>query len=193
MTLDLNLDLLTVDPSLSLNQLVFVSLVKNDIKVTNQNVSSLVSLIDETEIQELIDKSIITRTIVGKKYKYELTGDFIQKIKDSINTTSFFDEFYELYPAYITRNDGTKDYLRANVNKCRQQYNRIVGQSKELHDHILNCLRAELSDKHRKGKMGFMKRMWKWLTSNEWEAYEEYLNDNSNYNDTPIQYGTEII
>ena len=70
MTLDLNLDLLIVDPSLSLNQLVFVSLVKNDIKVTNQNVSSLVSLIDETEIQDLIDKNIITRTIVGKKYKY---------------------------------------------------------------------------------------------------------------------------
>ena len=64
MTLDLNLDLLTVDPSLSLNQLVFVSLVKNDIKVTNQNVSSLVSLIDETEIQELIDKSIITIKVI---------------------------------------------------------------------------------------------------------------------------------
>ena len=41
--------------------------------------------------------------------------------------------------------------------------------------------------------MGFMKRMWKWLTSNEWEAYEDYLNDNPDYNDTPIQYGTEII
>ena len=192
MTLDLNLDLLIVDPSLSLNQLVFVSLVKNDIKVTNQNVSSLVSLIDETEIQDLIDKNIITRTIVGKKYKYELTNDFIQRMKASINTTSFFDEFYELYPAYITRNDGSKDYLRANVNKCRQQYNKIVGESKELHDHILNCLKAELSDKHRKGKMGFMKRMWKWLTSNEWEAYEEHLNDDYSTNTTPI-YGTEII
>ena len=192
MTLDLNLDLLIVDPSLSLNQLVFVSLVKNDIKVTNQNVSSLVSLIDETEIQDLIDKNIITRTIVGKKYKYELTNDFIQKMKASINTTSFFDEFYELYPAYITRNDGSKDYLRANVNKCRQQYNKIVGESKELHDHILNCLKAELSDKHRKGKMGFMKRMWKWLTSNEWGAYEEHLNDDYSTNTTPI-YGTEII
>ena len=192
MTLDLNLDLLIVDPSLSLNQLVFVSLVKNDIKVTNQNVSSLVSLIDETEIQGLIDKNIITRTIVGKKYKYELTNDFIQKMKASINTTSFFDEFYELYPAYITRNDGSKDYLRANVNKCRQQYNKIVGESKELHDHILSCLKAELSDKHRKGKMGFMKRMWKWLTSNEWEAYEEHLNDDYSTNTTQI-YGTEII
>ena len=192
MTLDLNLDLLIVDPSLSLNQLVFVSLVKNDIKVTNQNVSSLVSLIDETEIQDLIDKNIIARTIVGKKYKYELTDDFIQRMKASINTTSFFDEFYELYPAYITRNDGSKDYLRANVNKCRQQYNKIVGESKELHDHILNCLKAELSDKHRKGKMGFMKRMWKWLTSNEWEAYEEHLNDDYSTNTTPV-YGTEII
>ena len=192
MTLDLNLDLLIVDPSLSLNQLVFINLVKNDIKVTNQNVSSLVSLIDETEIQDLINKNIITRTIVGKKYKYELTDDFIQKMKASINTTSFFDEFYELYPAYITRNDGSKDYLRANVNKCRQQYNKIVGESKELHDHILNCLKAELSDKHRKGKMGFMKRMWKWLTSNEWEAYEEHLNDDYSTNTTQI-YGTEII
>ena len=113
-------------------------------------------------------------------------------MKASINTTSFFDEFYELYPAYITRNDGSKDYLRANVNKCRQQYNKIVGESKELHDHILNCLKAELSDKHRKGKMGFMKRMWKWLTSNEWEAYEEHLNDDYSTNTTPI-YGTEII
>ena len=193
MTLDLDLILMEIDPKFSLNQLVFISLVKNDIKVKNQDVSKIVSLIDETDIQALIDKNVITRTIVGKKYRYELSESLVEKLKEANNSSYFFDEFYELYPAYITRSDGTKDYLRSNVNKCRTFYNKVVGNSKELHEHILDCLRFELSDKHRKGKMGFMKRMFKWLTSNEWEVYEDCLNEESYSSKTPEIYGTEII
>ena len=192
MTIDLDINFLKYEPNLSIGQLLFLSLVKNDNQINHQEVSQIVNLFVESEIQDLIDRGLLTVTVGRTKKVYKLTSKVISFIKNLPEVKSLFDEFYELYPAYITRNDGTKDYLRANVNKCRQQYNKIVGQSKELHDHILNCLRAELSDKHRKGKMGFMKRMWKWLTSNEWEAYEEHLNDDYSTNTTPV-YGTEII
>lgn len=36
-----------------------------------------------------------------------------------------FNEFYEVFPVYVTRPDGTKGFLRANINKCRKEYNRI--------------------------------------------------------------------
>ncbi len=39
-----------------------------------------------------------------------------------------FDEFYAAYPQVVIRPDGTKSFLRANVNNCRKKYNSIVGK-----------------------------------------------------------------
>lgn len=87
-----------------------------------------------------------------------------------------FDEFYEVFPVYVIRPDGTKGFLRANVNKCRKEYNRIIGKSKAMHEHIMACLRYEIDNKMQTGKIGYMKTMWKWLTQHEWECYEEQMN-----------------
>ena len=46
-----------------------------------------------------------------------------------------------------------------------------------MHDHIMNCLKFEVSQKLATGKIGYMKRMWKWLTSNEWEIYDEQMKE----------------
>ena len=86
-----------------------------------------------------------------------------------------FDEFYDQFPVYVIRPDGTKGFLRANVNKCRKEYNRIVGKSKAMHEHIINCLRFEIDNKMLTGKIGYMKTMWKWLTQHEWETCEEQM------------------
>ena len=104
-----------------------------------------------------------------------------------------FDEFYELYPSYITRVDGTKDYLRSNVKQARKYYESLVGSNETLHRHIIKCLKSEISEKLITGKIGYMKRMWKWLTNHEWEIYEDRINEQPTHKQKEDLYGTEIL
>ena len=112
---------------------------------------------------------------------------FFKLIKDEV---CWFDEFYEVFPVYVMRPDGTKGFLRSNINKCRKEYNRTVGKSKAMHEHIMRCLHKEIEDKMMTGKLGYMKTMWKWITQHEWEAIEEQM-----YNEpvTSDAYGTSCI
>ena len=59
-----------------------------------------------------------------------------------------------------------------------------------MHQHIMNCLSFEIDNKMLTGKIGYMKTMWKWLTQNEWETYEEQMKV-----EEPVisnSYGTEL-
>jgi hypothetical protein len=173
MILELDTTLLEVFPSININQLVFLTLVLNGNNQNNQDVHLLLSRISETEIQELIDNGLIAVTTSGDNKIYEST----QSLKDALKQDkTWFDYFYEVFPVYVTRPDGTKGFLRSNINKCRKEYNRIVGKSKAMHEHILDCLKYEIDEKTITGKLGYMKTMWKWLTQREWESIEEQMN-----------------
>ena len=174
---------------ISINQLVFISLVLNENQTNNQDIHELLSRVNEEEIQDLIQRNIVVVTTSDDNKIYSASEQLLLSIK--IDQESMFDQFYEVFPVYVTRPDGTKGYLRANVNKRRKEYNRIIGKSKAMHDHIMACLRYEIDDKMRTGKMGYMKTMWKWLTQHEWECYEEQMNDNPINEDLP--YGSGVI
>ena len=172
---------------ISINQLVFISLVLNENQTNNQDIHELLSRVNEEEIQDLIQRNIVVVTTSDDNKIYSASEQLLLSIKR--DQESMFDRFYEVFPVYVTRPDGTKGYLRANVNKCRKEY--IIGKSKAMHDHIMACLRYEIDDKMRTGKMGYMKTMWKWLTQHEWECYEEQMNDNPINEDLP--YGSGVI
>ena len=174
--------------SISINQLVFISLVLNDNQINNQDIHELLSRVNEEEIQDLIQRNIIVVTISDDNKIYSPSKELLDFIKK--NEQSMFDEFYEVFPIYVTRPDGTRGFLRSNVNKCRKEYNRIIGKSKAMHEHILSCLRYEIDDKLQTGKIGYMKTMWKWLTQHEWEYYEEQMNLEQQ---TANSYGTGIL
>ena len=101
-----------------------------------------------------------------------------------------FEQFYTLYPIMVSRPDGTKGFLRSNVKKCRDYYNKLVKGNPDLHNRIITALNFELSDKAMTGKLGYMKTMWKWLTSHEWELIEEQMNINQP--ETTMLYGTKL-
>ena len=188
MIIELDTKLLNLPANINLNQLVFLSMVldKNQ-KTYNQDVRKLVSLISDDEISYLINQGLITSIERRGSIVYEPTemlSKFITPEKD------YFDLFYDMYPVYVLRPDGTKNYLRANVNKCRHLYNTYVGRSSAAAEHINNCLAFEIDKKTRSGKIGYMKTMWKWLTSHEWELIEEQMNINQ-VEDTEI-YGTDL-
>lgn len=161
---------------ISISQLVFLTLVLDDNQTNHQDVHSLLSRVSEHEIQELINKGWVSVTKTDALVTYHPSESLL---KLTAKAKDYFDEFYELYPVYVHRSDGTKGFLRANVNKCRFQYKKIIGKSKATHEHIMRCLNYELAEKLRTGNMQYMKTMWKWLTNHEWEAFEEQMQQQS--------------
>lgn len=175
MILELDTSLFDIG-DITINQLVFLTLCLNGkYQTKNQDIHQFLSRISESEIQGLIDQDLISCTTEDDSQIYTVTD----KLKSHLRSgSSYFDEFYNLFPAYVTRPDGTKGFLRTNLNKCRKEYNRIIGKSKAMHEHICDCLKYEIDDKMMTGKLGYMKTMWKWLTQREWEVMEEQMQYN---------------
>lgn len=157
---------------ISISQLLFLTLVLNDNQTVNQDIQRLLSLVNEEEIQELKDYNLIAIQETDGNQVISKTKELDDLLKED---KTCFEEFYDQFPVYVVRPDGTKGFLRSNVNKCRKEYNRIIGKSKARHQHIMNCLRYEIDDKMNTGKIGYMKTMWKWLTQHEWEMIEEQM------------------
>lgn len=188
MIIEVNTKLLDSFPELNSNQLLFLSIVLDKNQPKYQDVQKIVSLISDEEIQYLIDNSLIESIERGDSLTYSPTD----KLKESIKLNKdYFDLFYEMYPVYVMRKDGTKSYLRANVNKCRHFFNSKCGRSSAMAEHIIKCLDYEISKRMREGSISYMMTMWNWLTRNQWEAIEEEMQD-SNKTATNL-YGTELI
>lgn len=189
MILELDTTLLDMYEDLSLNQLIFLTLVLNEDQHKNQDIHSFLSRISENEIQELINNNFITVTTSSDNKIYKTTD----KLKNYSNREkTWFDEFYEVFPVYVMRPDGTKGFLRSNINKCRNEYKKIVGKSRAMHEHILECLKFEVNNKMMTGKLGYFKTMWKWLTQHEWEVIEEQLQYEQGETVNENSYGTTI-
>ena len=189
MIIELDTKLLKAAENINMNQLVFLSMVldKNQ-KTYNQDVHQLVSLISDDEISYLIEQGLITSIERRDSTVYKPT----EKLSDIVKPErDFFDLFYDMYPVYVLRPDGSKSYLRANVNKCRHLYNTYVGKSSAMAEHLNKCLEFEVDKKMKEGKIGYMKTMWRWLTDHQWEETEEEINDV--VTKTQDAYGTELI
>ena len=188
MTIEVKTDLLDVDQNIDLNQLIFLSMILDKNQKPNQDVRKIVSLISDDEISYLISQGLITSTTTGNSITYQPTEKLTNMLEPS---KAYFDLFYDMYPVYVIRPDGHKDYLRANINKCRKLYNTYVGRSSDMARHLNACLEYEMKKKLNEGKMSYMKTMWRWLVDHQWEAIEEEMADN-NIVHTSI-YGTELI
>lgn len=169
---------------ITMSQLVFLTLVLDENQNNHQDVHSLLSRVSEHEIQELIDKGWVSEAKTDTSTMYKPTESLIRLIGEP---KDFFDEFYALYPVYVYRPDGTKSFLRINVNKCRLQYKKITGRSKATHEHIMQCLNFELTERIKTNKTGYMKTMWKWLVNHEWEAFEEQMQHTVNPETVKVQ------
>ena len=97
-----------------------------------------------------------------------------------------------MYPISVTRPDGTKDYLRGDIARCRKIYNSHVGKSRSKHEYIIDALKFEITNRRINNKIGFMKRMSKWLVSQEWTLYDEFLKDKKVQKQVEEVYGTNV-
>jgi hypothetical protein len=174
-------------PGININQLVFLSMVLGKNQPNNQDVRKIVSLISDDEISYLIAQELITSIERGNSITYQPTDKLKQLVAPE---KDYFDSFYDMYPVYVVRPDGTKAYLRANINKCRHLFNTYVGKSEAMADHLISCLDKEVSKKMQTGKISYMKTMWRWLVDHQWEEIEEEMQDTAKQSN---DYGTELF
>lgn len=190
MIVELDTDILDKVGDLTLGQLVFITLVLDENQNNHQDVSQLISLVSDDDIQALVNRDLLTIEECADSKVYKHT----QKLTDLLSfSKSMFDEFYEEFPAIVYRPDGLRSFLRTNMNRCRKLYGQIVGKSRAKHEHIMECLREEIRQKHMTNKMGYMKTMWRWLTNNEWEMIEEQVKYKDVINPNENSYGTDIL
>lgn len=188
MIIEVNTKLLDIDEQLNSNQLIFLSMVLNKNQPKYQDVRKVISLISDDDISYLVDQGLITSMERSKSITY-LPTDKLKKLLTP--KKEHFDLFYDMYPVYVTRPDGSKAYLRINVNKCRRLYNTYVGNSEAEAEHINNCLQYEISKKMREGKLSYMKTMWRWLVDHQWEEADQEMQSEQLTNSQT--YGTELI
>lgn len=173
---------------ITVNQFILITLLmsKHDIK----------SLLDVIPVGNDDINNLITRDILTKESAYD-PNDFTKLIitetfKTKVKVKDFFTEFFDLYPASVTRTDGLKDYLRGDISRCRKYYDKVVSKSKSKHDHIMECLKFEIDNRKRANSLSYMKRMSKWLLSEEWLLYDEFMKDTSVQKQAGEIYGTNI-
>ena len=188
MIIEVNTKILDENPELNANQLLFLSIVLDKNQPKYQDVRKIVSLISDDEIQYLLDQHLVNSIGRGDSVTYEPSEKLLQQVTLK---KEYFDLFYDMYPVYVVRADGSKSYLRANVNKCRHFFNTKCGRSSAMAEHLIKCLDYEVSKRMREGSLGYMMTMWNWLTRSQWEAVEDEMNDNSKI--SVNSYGTELI
>lgn len=188
MIIEVNTKILDEFPGISMNQLVFLSMILGKNQLQYQDVRNVISLISEDEISYLVSQELVTAIESGESITYQATD----KLKKAVQPKKdYFDLFYDMYPVYVMRADGSKSYLRANVNKCRHFFNTKCGRSSAMAEHLIKCLDYEIAKRMREGSLGYMMTMWNWLTRSQWEAIEEEMQDTEKQ--TVNSYGTELI
>ena len=188
MIIELDTKLLDEFPDLTMNQYVFLSMVLGKNQPKYQDVRKVVSLISDEEISYLVSHELVTAIESGESITYQPSDKLISAVKKE---KDYFDLFYDMYPVYVMRSDGSKSYLRANVNKCRNFFNTKCGRSSAMAEHLIKCLDYEISKRMREGSISYMMTMWNWLTRSQWEAIEEEMQDTSKQQTN--MYGTELI
>lgn len=188
MIIEVDTKLLDKYPELNSNQLLFLSMVLGQHQPKYQEIQKVISLISNDDISYLIDKSLV----LSMEREGSVTYIPTEELKSAVAPPKdYFDLFYDMYPVYVMRSDGSKCYLRANVNKCRHFFNSKCGKSAAMAEHIIKCLDYEVSKRMREGSISYMMTMWNWLTRSQWEAVEEEMQDTSNQ--SVNMYGTELI
>lgn len=162
----------------------------NELKKYLETTKSLDNL--SNDIEHLAELNLIETS------KYNVDKDFKKltvkpAFKKLIANGSFFEELYETYPVKVVRDGGQTDYLRAERYNSKRIYDLIVHNNPSKHEHILKCLQAEVAHRQQHGTLGYMKRLYKWLATQEWKSFEERLDESYSASDgKEALYGTTI-
>jgi hypothetical protein len=141
-----------------------------------------------------IDPKKLHKELLEKDLFIEPGSDWIatEKTKNIIFGDNLFKEFVAEFPQSVTRTDGTIDFLRTDLSNAETAYKCYIGRSRDKHNHIMKCLKAEIKNRTSNGSMPYMKRILTWITSKAWTSYEDSLDAILTPN-KDLGYGTNLI
>lgn len=144
-------------------------------------------------LKSLVKKKLIHDANKGKEFSPRNIIVRSNFISDTKNTLNLFNELYNLYPTKVTRPDGSVDYLRTDKTRCRRSYAAKLKDGTAIHENVMECLKFEIQQRESEGSLSYMKRLPKWLASEEWLTWDERRNDNIELTDNFVAgYGLKL-
>jgi hypothetical protein len=198
MIVEVNVDYL-YDYQISAAQYLFLSLCNNK-KFNTADKLVHRNKITIEEIKDLKEKGFILNDVVETdSSKIIFSKVNIGKLFNVSPDKEYFWELVSYFPIKVNSNRGErilrpKSHEAKEMKECKKKYDRILGNknSKEVHEHILKCLLAELDFRKRNNSLGFMRALTTWLNKQEWYSFE-HLIDLSNTSKTTPTYGQQLI
>ncbi len=185
MIVEMNTDYL-IKSGLTANEFLLAFLVYERDYNTIETLKLHYPKIIEEDFKTLIKKDYVSTT--GNRIGHTITKDFVNYVLE----LDSFDSLLAKFPVYVTRDNGAKDYLRTDKERCRRKYNKLSRTKKSNHDFILECLNYELETRNRENSLKYMKRLPNWLDSREWESWAERM-EHEPLNTNSVQtYGTDL-
>ena len=182
MTIELNPDYL-IKNNLTANQFVILQLIYE--KEFNR-LEKLTTISDVSKDVEILkSKSLVNET----EGKLSVTTEYFRSLKGK----GFFEELLATFPPSVLRPDGLRDYLRTDRKRAERKYKTITKNRKDIHMHILDCLKFELEQRRKTNTLMYMKKLPNWLSSESWKEWEEKLKLNSIFEEEEESYGTDIL
>ena len=150
---------------------------------TKSNTKKMVSMLkpNENDLNSLKEKEVIKNDSTLENLSF--TNSFLGKNRN------YFNEFNSIYPSYVIRPDGNKDYLKTCLKRCELAYNSRI-QSDMEHEDAIKGLRKNISLFTQTDRMKFFKRMINYIRDEEWVAYVD--GEMEEDSDNAIKYGEEI-
>lgn len=173
------------------DEYLLLQLIQNHALVTAKKLVTKMSTLTTSTLERLVAKRLIHNSNQPGEMdvsRIMLRNTFIGELKKD----ELFDELVKEFPGTIIRPDGTKDWLKTDLNKCRKLYTALVKHDEVLHNNVMACLRLEKFERNRTGKMSYMKRLPNWINSQEWDSWKERLLD-SHVETIDLGYGLNLV
>ncbi|HKL75088.1 MAG TPA: hypothetical protein VJ881_03385 [Halanaerobiales bacterium] len=174
------------------NQFILIYLISNESKV----LKDFINLVNKDELKkdlEVLEKvNFIHNLNTDNKLDFSnivVRDEFLNLINLKVD---LFQELLDIYPIKVRRPDGFYDYLKTDSARSRKRYNQLIRGNRLRHHKIIEALKYELKIRQKEGSMMYMKRLPKWLSSREWEVFEERMKDEEKEVESIGTYGTNI-
>ncbi len=145
-------------------------------------------------------QSLLQRLVLLGHLKFSAFGDpnnladytvkHFPRFRDDVKD-NMVKELMEAYPVKVTRPDGSTDYLKSNSKIIKDAYKKIIKGNKSTHDHILACLKLQLHEVSRTGKLPYLRKLTNWLEREEWREWEDKLFNTPSSDATGIENSNE--
>jgi hypothetical protein len=176
MVVDVNIDKI-LKLGISADVYIMLYLIHKENFLTANKILAKSNILTNEVLEDLVNKRLIHNSNLPgfcDPQKIQVRNMFVDTV---IKTADFFDEFLEHFPVKVLRSEGNTDYLKSDLKRCKILYNKITKGDRETHNDMLRYLDEEVKVRTQTNQMKFMKRLPKWLASEEWEVWKLKLED----------------